>query len=119
MPRRRSAPEGTPPKQFHLMESGYVKALTEAEKECKTGPEIAAIEQERHLEGMLRWKADWVAARSHQVLFVGSKDETCGNQMCQARVLRKDAKLKFGKRGVVLRLKIRRPDVEDLSLIHI
>ena len=33
--------------------------------------------------------------------------------MCQARVLRKDAKLKFGKRGVVLKLKIRRPDVED------
>ena len=99
--------------QFHLMESGYVKELTDAEKEGKAGPEIAAIEQERHLAGMLRWKADWVVARSHQVMFVGSKDERCGNQMCQASVLRKDAKLQFGKRGVVLRLKIRRPDVED------
>ena len=60
--------------QFHLGESGYVKVLTEAEKEGKTAQEVAEIERERHLAGMLRWKADWEAARTHQVMFVGSKD---------------------------------------------
>ena len=99
--------------QFHLIEAGYVQALTQKEKEGKTAQEIEALEHARHQEGMARWKTDWEAARTHQVLFVGSKGETCGNQLCQARVLHKDAKLKFGKRGVMLSLKIRRPDVED------
>ncbi|SFU25896.1 MerR family regulatory protein [Paraburkholderia aspalathi] len=29
------------------------------------------------------WLREWQARRSHQVFFVGSKDETAGNQLCQ------------------------------------
>lgn len=29
------------------------------------------------------WKQDWQSARSSNFLFVGSKDEKCGNQVCQ------------------------------------
>jgi IS605 OrfB family transposase len=32
------------------------------------------------------WKAAWRAARSHQVFFLGAKDETGGNQSCVARL---------------------------------
>ncbi|HKR40417.1 MAG TPA: hypothetical protein VJU59_12185 [Paraburkholderia sp.] len=28
------------------------------------------------------WLHEWQASRSHQVFFVGSKDETAGNQLC-------------------------------------
>ncbi|AMV48420.1 transposase [Paraburkholderia caribensis] len=31
------------------------------------------------------WQREWQSSRSHQVFFVGSKDETAGNQLCQLR----------------------------------
>ena len=31
------------------------------------------------------WLREWRTSRSHQVFFVGSKDETAGNQLCQLR----------------------------------
>ncbi len=47
-------------KQFHLKENGYAS----------------------HAE----WKKDWQSARSAQFFVIGSKDETAGNQSCQASV---------------------------------
>lgn len=32
------------------------------------------------------WKADWLRARSSQFFVLGSKDETAGNQSCQAKI---------------------------------
>ncbi|MGB8423432.1 transposase [Paraburkholderia sp.] len=46
------------------------------------------------------WQSEWQASRSHQVFFVGSKDETGGNQLCQ---LQKAS-------GDTYALKIRVPD---------
>ena len=46
------------------------------------------------------WLREWQASRSHQLFFVGSKDETAGNQLCQ---LHRAANGKF-------LLKIRVPD---------
>lgn len=44
--------------------------------------------QQHHLElasfdSREAWLREWQARRSHQVFFVGSKDETAGNQRCQ------------------------------------
>ncbi|ASL47827.1 hypothetical protein bAD24_III10550 [Burkholderia sp. AD24] len=44
--------------------------------------------QQHHLElaGLASreaWLRQWQASRSHQIFFVGSKDETAGNQLCQ------------------------------------
>ena len=47
--------------QFHLEESGF--------------------------ESMEAWRTAWRKARSHQFFFVGSKDETAGNQSCTLSVL--------------------------------
>ena len=38
------------------------------------------------------WKKDWQSARSSNILFVGSSDEKCGNQICQ---LNSDGELKI------------------------
>ena len=38
-------------------------------------------------------KEDWEAARSHQLFILGSKDETAGNQSCQATIVNADATL--------------------------
>lgn len=48
-------------KQFHLEENGY----------------------ESHAD----WKYDWQEARSSQIFFLGSKDETGGNQTCTASLV--------------------------------
>jgi len=34
-----------------------------------------------------KWRASWLASRSHQFFLIGSKDETAGNQSCKARVI--------------------------------
>jgi IS605 OrfB family transposase len=36
------------------------------------------------------WQSDWRAARSSEFMIVGSKDETAGNQSCQARLIADD-----------------------------
>lgn len=46
------------------------------------------FKQQHHLElagfdSREAWLHGWQASRSHQVFFVGSKDETAGNQLCQ------------------------------------
>ena len=46
--------------------------------------------QQHHLElagfdSRETWLREWQSSRSHQVFFVGSKDETTGNQLCQLR----------------------------------
>ncbi|MFP3555514.1 hypothetical protein SB861_33095 [Paraburkholderia sp. SIMBA_049] len=46
--------------------------------------------QQHHLEisgfgNREAWLREWQTSRSHQVFFVGSKDETAGNQLCQLR----------------------------------
>lgn len=61
--------------------------------------------QQHHLEAAGfdsrdAWLRDWQASRSHQIFFVGSKDETGGNQLCQ---LRKSGDARYS-------LKIRVPD---------
>lgn len=38
-------------------------------------------------EGFANWKKAWDHARSHQFFLVGSKDETSGNQSCQAVIV--------------------------------
>jgi hypothetical protein len=44
--------------------------------------------QQHHLElagfeSRETWLREWQASRSHQLFFVGSKDETAGNRLCQ------------------------------------
>ncbi|WP_100216069.1 IS200/IS605 family element transposase accessory protein TnpB [Paraburkholderia hospita] len=46
--------------------------------------------QQHHLEltgfsSREAWLRQWQSSRSHQIFFVGSKDETAGNQLCQLR----------------------------------
>jgi IS605 OrfB family transposase len=33
---------------------------------------------------LARWKSNWDLSRNHDIFMVGSKDESCGNQTCQA-----------------------------------
>ena len=48
------------------------------------------VGQQHHLgltkfSGHEEWRRDWQDSRSHKIFFVGSKDETAGNQLCQLR----------------------------------
>ncbi len=59
--------------------------------------------QQHHLElagfgSRESWLREWQTGRSHQVFFVGSKDETAGNQLCQLR--------KTGERTYSLQIRI-------------
>jgi IS605 OrfB family transposase len=84
-------------KQFHLKENGY-----RSRKE---------------------WLADWHAARSHQCFFLGSKDETGGNQQCtlseaadgslSLRIRIPDALLKSGDKKYVVVPNVRLPFGDD------
>lgn len=42
---------------------------------------------ESHETAFRKWRAAWLAARSHQFFLIGSKDETAGNQSCKAKVV--------------------------------
>ena len=69
--------------QFHLEQAGYLKPLTAEQKQGCSPAEIKQLEQEAEEAAFLCWVADWKAARTGQFFFLGSKDETAGNQTCQ------------------------------------
>ena len=69
--------------QFHLEKAGYLKPLTSEQKQGRSPAEIKVLEQEAEEAAFLCWVADWKAARTGQFFFIGSKDETAGNQTCQ------------------------------------
>ena len=69
--------------QFHLEQAGYLKPLTAEQKQGRSPAEIKALESAAEEAAFLCWVADWKAARTGQFFFLGSKDETAGNQTCQ------------------------------------
>ena len=78
--------------QFHLEQAGYLKPLTAEQKQGRSPEEIKRIESAAEEAAFLCWVADWKAARTGQFFFLGSKDETAGNQTCQIeRLTEKEA----------------------------
>ena len=69
--------------QFHLEQAGYLKPLTSKQKQGSSPAEIKQLERAAEEAAFLCWVADWKAARTGQFFFLGSKDETAGNQTCQ------------------------------------
>ena len=69
--------------QFHLEKAGYLKPLTAEQRQGRSPAEIKALEIAAEEAAFLCWLADWKASRTGQFFFIGSKDETAGNQTCQ------------------------------------
>ena len=69
--------------QFHLEKAGYLKPLTAGQKQGLSPAEIKALESAAEEAAFKCWLADWRASRTGQFFFLGSKDETAGNQTCQ------------------------------------